>query len=60
MEEIKNRFPNVELIDSFKILDPREWNLTNDNISSYGRKELNILLEHFAKKKNQIINFLIH
>ena len=51
VEEIKNRFPNVELIDSFKILNPREWNLTNDNISSYGRKELSVLLEHFGKEK---------
>ena len=44
-------FPNVELIDSFKILNPREWNLTNDNISSYERKELSVLLEHFGEEK---------
>jgi hypothetical protein len=51
VENLQNRFPEVDIISSMKILDPQFLPTTASAVVSHGTIDLEVLLQHYATPK---------
>ncbi|CAG8810732.1 26611_t:CDS:1, partial [Gigaspora margarita] len=51
IESLKERFPNLTLIDSFHILDPKELPIDKSLLGSYGQDSIQKLFEFYGVSK---------
>ena len=50
--DLETRFPKLDVVIGFCIMDPKFWRLHGLKDTHSGRKELEILLDHFGVEKN--------
>ncbi|XP_035673668.1 zinc finger protein 862-like [Branchiostoma floridae] len=53
LDNLRARFPQLDLLDAMKVFEPQQYPDDDDNIALayWGRHELNVLLNHYAEDK---------
>ena len=48
IQNLKDRFPSVEILSAFSIFNPAELPQTEAELAQYGDSELSVLLAHYS------------
>lgn len=57
VDQLNNRFPNVQLLEAFSIFDPQALSSDEEELSGYGQDKLETLIGIYGEGPNPDVNF---